>query len=577
MTRPPPSARATPPGRGRGRLRASLRLRLIAGASAIALIAMFAALVTAYGAEETARRIEGAAAAQRRMDQLSSLSARVSDYAVIAVESEHDGSPQPLRLSRLESRAGLVSEAFRRVDRALAAAVEREPGEAEKMRLATRSLIVARMDAQFAALRRAVEPERPARNLRAVLDGFATRFSPLLNEAISDERRDRDAAAAQIRDLHDRGRTLTLVASLAAPLLAAIYYLFLIRPLLAQLRLVRDAAERIGGGAFDVALPERRDEIGRLFAAINRMADRLKARREAVDADRAALNETIASRTAALSEANERLSRIDAERRRFFADVGHELRTPLTVILAESELGLQEGVGAPEAMAALRVIRARAARLNRRIDDLLRVARSETGRIELDSRPFDLSAAAEAAAADMAPLAKRRGLTLTTRLAPAPAVGDADWCRQVLSGLIDNAIRHAPQGGAIEIAAGTGAGPGEASRGAEADAAQVWAAVIDEGEGLPAEEAETVFERFARGSREQSGSGFGVGLALARWVLERQGGSVRLLSPAPRPPEGGSGRGPGALAALSLPAQEGTRAAAPRREAAKQESAGSGA
>lgn len=543
------------------RLRVSLRMRLIVGASAIALLAVVAALLTSYGASETARRIEHSIAAQKRMDLLSALSARVSDYAVIAVESATDGAPETLRIARLTSRAELVAEAFEQVGSALAGAVAESDGEVEQMRSATKSLGLARMRAQFQALRRAVESAQPERNMRVALDGFATQFSPLLSEAIAEERRDRDAAAVGIRELHERLRWATLLAGLAAAALALVYYALLIRPLMAQLRQVSSAADQIGQGVFDVSLPvERRDELGKLFAAINRMAGRLRRRRAEVDADRASLSETIALRTAELSEANERLSRIDAERRRFFADVGHELRTPLTVILAESELGLKEGMEASEALSALAIIRARATRLNRRIDDLLRVARSETGQIELDARPFDLAASAELAVADIAPTARRRGVTLATRFEPAPAVGDGDWCRQVVSGLIENAIRHSPPGSTIEIAA-------------RAQDGRALLEVVDEGEGVPEDEVERVFERFARGSREDGGSGFGVGLALARWVLERQSGTISLTSPAPRAPEGGGSGGPGvsgagvsrpgAIVTLSLPAPEAGVSTAP--------------
>jgi signal transduction histidine kinase len=432
------------------RVSASLRFRLIAGAAAIAMVAVFAALLAAYGAAETSRRIEQSVAAQRRMDLLSTLSARISDYAVMAVEASSAAAPAEVRAARLQSRASLVDDAFTRIDTALAEAVAeaRREGETEQMRRATRSLVLARMRAQFQALTRRVVAAGPRPELRAALDSFATQFSPLLNEAIADERRDRDAAAAGVAGLRDRMIWLALGAGVIATVLVILFHLLLIRPLIDRLGRAAQAADEIGRGAFDVALPVAlRDELGQLFEVINRMAARLKARRDDVDADRARLNELVSARTAELSEANERLSRIDAERRRFFADVGHELRTPLTVILAEAELGLKDGMEAADTQSALSVIRSRAVRLSRRIDDLLRVARSETGRIELNSYPFDLAEAAADAAADMAPLAKHRQMRLTCRLDPAPAIGDRDWCRQVVSGLIENASRMARRSG----------------------------------------------------------------------------------------------------------------------------------
>jgi len=223
--------------------------------------------------------------------------------------------------------------------------------------------------------------------------------------------------------------------------------------------------------------------------------------------------------------------------------VGHELRTPLTVILAETELTAGGAEAGPEEMrAALGVIRARARRLNRRIEDLLRVARSESGQLELEARPFDLAAAAREAVEDAAPLARRAKV----RLAPPPpcaaapaALGDPDWTRQVIAGVLENAIRHSAAGDTIEVALA-------------AEAGRIEARITDEGDGVRAADQGRIFERHARGASR--GLGFGVGLALARWVMEAQGGRVALESPAPRPAGAPAGRGPGARVTLTLPA-----------------------
>ncbi|MEO0624634.1 MAG: HAMP domain-containing sensor histidine kinase [Pseudomonadota bacterium] len=523
---------------------ASLRLRLIVGAAVIALVAVFTAALAVQGTVTIARQIERAASAQQRIDLLSGLSARISDYAVIAVETAAPEVPVEARRARLGSQAERVEDAFAAIDIALGAAVAEvaKDGEAEQMRRATRSLVLARMRAQFQALTRSVDATDGPVSLRAYLDGFATQFSPLLNEAVNEEQRDRDAAHQSVSELRERMVLLALAAAASAAVLTVLFYFVLVRPLMRRLASVREAAAGIGEGDFGIALEAGgQSEIDWLMQEINRTAARLRERQDSVTRDRAALNETIAERTARLEEANARLARIDGERRRFFADIGHELRTPLTVILAESELGLSDEVNAEDATEALSVIRARAKRLNRRIDDLLRVARSETGQIELDAAPFDLASAAEEALSDMAPLAKRRGVTLVPTLAPTPATGDADWTRQVISGLIENAIKKSQAGGVIEVSAGT-----------VAKRAQL--CVTDEGEGLPPADAERVFDRFARGTREASGSGFGVGLALARWVLQRQAGGIELESPAPRPPRGGGSGRPGAQVRLHLPA-----------------------
>ncbi|MEO1493015.1 MAG: ATP-binding protein [Pseudomonadota bacterium] len=521
----------------------SLRYRLIAGAAIIALVAVFAALLAAYGAGATAQLIERSLAAQQRIDLLGQVSARVSDYAVVSVETAPVSVPEDAREARRQSAAERVEAAFAQVDTALAASVAaaQEDGEAEQMRRATQSLVLARMRAQFEALLREIRRTGQDGPLRVHLDGFATQFSPLLNEAISEERRERDNAAGKVAALREWLIRVALGAAVAAAALTVLFYVFLVRPMIAQIAEIRRAAEQIGAGDFDVTLPARsHSEFGWVFGEIDRMATRLRARRDEVDADTARLTEIIDARTAELSSANDRLSQIDAERRRLFADIGHELRTPLTVILAETELGQKGAMSAAEIDSAMATIRARAGGLNRRIDDLLRVARSETGQIDLDSVPFRADHAAASAIDDMMRQAKRRKIEIIARLDPVTAIGDPDWCRQIVSGLIENAVKKTPAGKRIEVACWR-------------DGPNVRLSVTDEGPGVPDDEIETVFERFTRGTRETSGTGFGVGLSLARWIVEQQGGAIRLMSPAPEAPGGSPATARGARVVMTLP------------------------
>lgn len=505
-------------------MRLSLRGRLLAGAGLIAAIAVGAAALTAYGAGATAAQVQAAVAAQGRMELLATMSARVGDFAVVAVESAAAADPTE-RATRLASRAALVADAFAAAEAALGRAVAeaRGAGEAAQMARATRSIGLARMRAQFDGMvRRLSDPRvgnRPE-GLRATLDSFATQFSPLLNQVIEEERRDRDASLAAVEALRGRLTGLGLgLGALAAAALAA-FHLALTRPLLARLGRITAATADIRRGIYDSRLNVgRRDELGLLFAQMNRMAARLDRGRRAVDADRARLEQTIAARTAELSAANARLAAIDVDRRRFFADVGHELRTPLTVILAESELALGPQIpAADEARAAFGVIRARGRRLIRRVEDMLRIARSDSGQIELADAPFDIAACLADAAEDSAGPARRRQITLSIVCPDVSwARGDRDWTRQVVAGLIDNALRHAPPGSTITLAAQAG------------DPCAI--SVTDQGSGIAPEDQARVVERFARGTRPEGAGGFGVGLALAKWVVERQSGSLEIESP----------------------------------------------
>ncbi len=527
---------------------------MIAGVGAIALLAIFAALLAAYGSAETARSIDEANAAQSRMEQLAALSRRVGDYAILAVETAAGGMPAEVRASHLEVRAAEVESAFARLDHALGSAVNAAESESEEtqMRHATRGLTLARMRAQYDALRGAVEGQYAGRTpleLRPVLDGFATRFSPLLNEAMEEEQRERDRATASVQALRGWMLDLAIAAAILSLVLLIGFYLGLVHPLLARLRTLGEATTKIGQGNVAVQVPlAQHDELGVLFAKINLLAARLARQRRAVDADRAQLNQVIEARTRDLSAANQRLSEADGERRRFFADIGHELRTPLTVISAEAELLLStEAIEDADMRSGLVVVQSRARRLNRRIDDLLRVARSESGQIELDSKPFALATCLRDAIEDMRPALKHGGVRLLEEVYESISVkGDRDWCRQVVGGLIDNAVRHSCAEGRILVQAAV-------ERGADAQCACI--RVLDEGSGLDAGEQEEVFSRFVRGSRSESSLGFGVGLALAKWVIEQQGGRISLASPAESPlPRGETARkGPGLEVSLWLP------------------------
>ncbi len=517
----------------------SIRARMLIGSGLMAVLALLAAASMIYAASETSRRLDQVTAAQGRMELYSTLSGRISDYAVVTIEAANATAiTWDARNARLYSRREIVEESFARIEKALAVHVNAATDRQQANRRATLSLGVARMKAQFQSLVRAMEAADPSAGvapLRARLDGFATQFSPLLDAAINEEHRERTMALAAIEKLRSRLMALALGVGILAILAFLLFQGTLIAPLLRRIRTTATAASLIGGERLNTRLSiDRRDELGLLFANVNRMAARLDRRRVEVDADRARLEEIVAERTTALREANDALAVIDENRRRFFSDVSHELRTPLTVILGEAEVGQRaSGLSDAEYKASLDVIQSRARRLNRRVEDLLRIARSESGQIDLDQSLFDLAQAGQEASEDVAGLITRRGLILDIILdSPLPTLGDTDWTRQVISGVLENAIRHSPAQGRLAITGMVGE-------------ETVALTITDNGPGIPVEEVERVFTRFERGKTARAGAGFGVGLALARWVMESQGGGIEVTSPTPS--------GQGTAVTLSLP------------------------
>ncbi|MRH21819.1 sensor histidine kinase [Rhodovulum strictum] len=519
---------------------ASFKGRLAIGAGMIGLVAILSGALTLYGMGQVSQRIAESLNAERRIARYSVLSTQISAFVSISAEAVQAGLSPDERAARMETATRGLERTFALMRQDLGAAVAeaRLRGLNEQSRRATQSIAIARMEALFNSTRDGLLSANTGEaQARAYLAGLSQTVESLLGSAVTDEMRMRDQIIAGIGELRRRLTLMALGISALAVGMFGTFYLGLVRPQMGRLDLARQAAQRIGRGEFDVALPENRaDEIGRLFAETNRAARALAQRRDEVEAEWARLNDTIAARTEELRAANEALARTDEERRRFFADIGHELRTPLTVILLESELGLR---GAGEAREGFETIHARAQRLHRRIDDMLRVARSETGRIELACEPCDPGRAAAEAIADIRTEIDAAGMKVEVTAEPGLLVlADPDWLRQLIAGLAQNAVRHAAAGGRLSVAVMAEDGAGVLR-------------VTDNGPGVPADEIGRVFARFHRGAEGPRPAGFGIGLALAKWLVDQIGGEIALVSPVPAPLR--LGTAPGTMAELRLP------------------------
>lgn len=517
----------------------SLKLRLGIGAALLGAVTLLTAVILFVGMARVADRLDAALASDIRMARYGVLSTQVSTFLVIATEAVQTGVPTDIRANRITPVADRIQQTFGKLQADVqdAVAQARVLGIDEQSRYGTQSLGLARMEAQMQRARSGLLEDTDDRTrLRAHLDIFSTGFDPLLSQAVNAERRFRNEILAGIERLRQHLTQIALgIAGLTVVMVAG-FYLLLIRPLFQRLGGLRAAALQIGQEDFSVALPTTsRDEIGQLYHETNRMTAALAARQAEVQAEWARLSETIAQRTEELRAANATLEEVDENRRRFFADISHELRTPLTVILMEAQIGC---MGSPDPKASFATIEARAARLNRRIDDLLRVARSDSGQLALETTQFDLAQMAVEVTEEVQGEIDNAGMTLTADQIPALSVcGDANWVRQVLVSLIRNAIRHAREGGVVHLSA-------------EQTDDTAGLAVTDNGSGIAAEEQTHVFERFAQGGTANA-QGFGVGLALARWVIEAQGGTIAVTSPLPR--DAAIGKEPGTKTAVQLP------------------------
>ncbi len=224
----------------------------------------------------------------------------------------------------------------------------------------------------------------------------------------------------------------------------------------------------------------------------------------------------------------DRLQRSFEQQRRFMADASHELRTPTAIVTTEADVTLsREHRGEAEYRESVSIMRDASRRLARIVDDLFLLARADAGHLMLRAVPIYLEEVVDDAARAVRHIAERQGVSVVlSDLVEAPVHGDADLLGRLLLNLLDNAIKHSPDGGTIHV---------RLSR--HGDAFQV--SVIDQGPGIPADARDRVFERFYRAdearARDEDGhiTGAGLGLAIARRIAVIHGGTLELVASRP--------------------------------------------
>jgi len=285
-------------------------------------------------------------------------------------------------------------------------------------------------------------------------------------------------------------RTAFITAALIGLAVALGLGLILSTTLNRRLARLRQAAQRIVEEGPDVPalVDPRRDELGALARA--------------------------------MAEMQEALRRQESARRRFVATASHELRTPLTSATGTLEL-LAEDLAADQidvedAQSQVRAVQADLQRLRTLATELLDLSRLDAG-VQLRAEPVEIGELARAVAAEFSLQAAERehDLRVVAPRGPCWGRGDPGAVARIARILIDNALRFAPPGSEIAIAAGYEGG-------------DVQLSVADAGPGVPAGERELIFERFRRGASALSTTGFGLGLAIGRELAVRQGGSLVL-------------------------------------------------
>jgi heavy metal sensor kinase len=205
--------------------------------------------------------------------------------------------------------------------------------------------------------------------------------------------------------------------------------------------------------------------------------------------------------------------------KRFTADASHELRTPLTAMRSVGEVGLQGEHTAAEYKELIGSMLEESSRLTRLVDDLLVLSRADAGKSVAHRGPVDLFSLAQETVNLVTVLAEEKDQALTVEGDQAVVVqSDRALLRQALLNLVDNAIKFSPEGSKIKLIVDrTGDGSGSI-------------AVADYGPGIPPSEQARVFERFHRADKGRGHAGAGLGLAIARWAVEANGGEISVTS-----------------------------------------------
>jgi signal transduction histidine kinase len=305
-------------------------------------------------------------------------------------------------------------------------------------------------------------------------------------------------AAAMMISTHDLSLLGLLLGYSVA--IAAIYSAFVSAWISESLRNISTAARQMAAGDLSVRVPETGErELEELALAFNLMAGRLQA-------------------------AFHRQRELEEARQGLIAAVSHDLRTPLASLRVMVE-AIADGVASdPETVRRyVQSMQRETVSLGKLVDDLFEISRLDAGQVTLRLEPSAISTLVLEACESMHAQASVRGVALMPRVnfGIGPVLADPDQIQRVLYNLVQNAIRHTPADGSVVVEV-LDLGP------------EVQVNVADTGEGIPTQDLPFVFERFYRGDKARSrdaGSGAGLGLAIAKRLIETHGGRIWVAQP----------------------------------------------
>jgi signal transduction histidine kinase len=357
---------------------------------------------------------------------------------------------------------------------------------------------------------RAVRQSLAADEAKLRTDEIRASFNQL--QATEDARAEASAASATTQSR--RAIVLAVAGLVASALLIVLFGLYLARSTAHPVRAAATAATQLAEGDLSVRLSESGPgEVGELTAAFNHMAEELERQRRE------------------LQSQNELLRESERRKSELVRIVSHELRTPLASILGFTSVLLNREVAPEEQRRYLEIIDREGRRLSDLLNDFLDAERLDEGHLLLEHELLDVSRVVAEQVRLFEGQSEKHKLDMVLPSKPLTVRGDPHRLAQVVGNLLSNAIKYSPEGGTVHVVA-------------EQENGMVRVSVRDEGLGIPDDQQERVFVKFFRGDAPASGiPGTGLGLTIARSVVEAHGGSMNFES----------GRGVGSVFWLELP------------------------
>lgn len=383
-------------------------------------------------------------------------------------------------------------------------------------------------------------------NVNKTIQGLSEpKWQALINTAIVEEMREIDEIQSDMRSKVNIIRSVLIIESLLSMAMAMLLIYWFRNRIFTPISAIARGAEEISDGNLSYRVKECGDpDLRKVQQTFNAMAAQLEDQHKKTESEQDSLEALVEARTAELLTAKEALESLVGRRSNFLADISHELRTPLAIIRGEAEVTLRAKNAQPtEYRESLMRVVGQADSMGHLVDDLLFVARNDAGVPKLTSAKVDLQDLLNNAARAMRPLIEADGgsVTLNAIKTSAMVMGDKQRLGQVLTVLIDNAIRYSSDAPVIELDLLSSPGG-------------YCILVRDNGIGIPEAELPHVFDRFLRGTAasSQNGNGHGLGLPLAKAIVDAHGGTITLESNA----------GKGTTASVFLPMAEKLRTVA---------------